>query len=76
MEMSLPYRSSESQGGDLYMALTGVALEASTKPDWAQVLTRGDAERAAWLALAEINELPAWFGHQSLTSCAARFWDY
>lgn len=62
MQLTLPYRSSESQGGDLYMALTGVALEASTKPNWAHALTDSDAERATWLALAEINELPTWFG--------------
>lgn len=43
------------------LALTGLAIEAVSKPKWAEVLSPSEAEIAAGWATTELNGFPEWF---------------
>lgn len=46
--------------GSQTAALTGLAIEAGTRPGWASTLSPEDAQRASEWALLELNALPQW----------------
>ncbi|MDR0770223.1 MAG: hypothetical protein LBE75_03375 [Burkholderiales bacterium] len=60
-----------------FAALTGIAIDAATDPQWLENLSGKEARRAAEWALCELNGLPEWFDalakvHPKVARCALR----